>query len=57
LKSIIIATDRIEVFMLRAGEKAPNFRLRSDKGEEIALKDFKGKRVILFFFPRANTPG
>jgi peroxiredoxin Q/BCP len=57
LKSIILATDCIEVFMLRAGEKAPNFRLRSDKGEEIALKDFKGKRVILFFFPRANTPG
>ncbi len=43
--------------MLKAGEKAPDFRLRSDKGDEIALKDFKGKRVILFFFPRANTPG
>ena len=43
--------------MLKPGEKAPDFRLPSDKGEEVALKDFKGKRVILFFFPKANTPG
>ena len=43
--------------MLKAGEKAPDFRLQSDEGTEIALKDFKGKRVVLFFFPKANTPG
>ena len=43
--------------MLKPGEKAPDFRLQSDEGTEIALKDFKGKRVVLFFFPKANTPG
>lgn len=43
--------------MLKPGEKAPDFRLQSDEGKEIALKDLKGKRVVLFFFPKANTPG
>lgn len=43
--------------MLKPGERAPEFRLRSDEGTEIALSDFRGKRVVLFFFPKANTPG
>jgi peroxiredoxin Q/BCP len=43
--------------MLKVGAKAPAFRLRSDEGQEIALKDFAGRRVLLFFFPKASTPG
>ena len=43
--------------MLKIGDKAPDFTLRSDAGANIALKDFKGKRVVLFFFPKASTPG
>jgi peroxiredoxin Q/BCP len=43
--------------MLKVGDKAPEFRLSADDGSEIALKDFRGKRVILYFFPKANTPG
>jgi len=43
--------------MLKVGAKAPAFRLESDEGKEIALKDFAGKRVVLFFFPKASTPG
>jgi len=43
--------------MLKPGTKAPAFRLQSDEGKEIALKDFAGKRVLLFFFPKASTPG
>jgi len=43
--------------MLKVGDKAPDFTLQSDEGKDISLKDFKGKRVILFFFPKANTPG
>jgi len=43
--------------MLKIGEKAPDFRLNSDEGNEISLKDFAGKRVLLFFFPKADTPG
>ena len=43
--------------MLRVGAKAPAFRLESDEGQEIALKDFAGQRVLLFFYPKANTSG
>ena len=43
--------------MLKAGDKAPEFRLKSDDGKDVALADFRGKRVILFFFPKANTSG
>jgi thioredoxin-dependent peroxiredoxin len=43
--------------MLKAGDKAPEFRLKADDGKDVALADFRGKRVILFFFPKANTSG
>ncbi len=43
--------------MLKVGDKAPEFSLPSDSGSNVGLKDFRGKRVVLFFFPRANTPG
>ena len=43
--------------MLKAGDKAPEFRLKADDGTDVALADFRGKRVILFFFPKANTSG
>jgi peroxiredoxin Q/BCP len=43
--------------MLKADDKAPEFRLKADDGKEVALSDFRGKRVILFFFPKANTSG
>ena len=43
--------------MLKVGSKAPAFCLQSDKGQEVALKDFAGQRVLLFLFPKANTSG
>ncbi len=43
--------------MLKVGSKAPVFRLPSDEGKEIAPNDFTGQRVLLFFFPKANTSG
>jgi peroxiredoxin Q/BCP len=43
--------------MLKIGDRAPEFTLNNDVGAEVSLKDFKGKRVVLFFFPKANTPG
>ncbi len=43
--------------MLKIGEKAPNFKSLNQIGEEIELKSFKGKKVILYFYPRDNTPG
>jgi peroxiredoxin Q/BCP len=43
--------------MLKVGDKAPDFRLKNEEGKEVSLKDFNGKRVLLYFYPRANTPG
>jgi peroxiredoxin Q/BCP len=43
--------------MIKIGAKAPNFSLKSDEGAELSLQDFKGERVLLFFFPKANTSG
>jgi len=43
--------------MLKVGDQAPEFRLKADDGKEVSLSDFRGKRVLLFFFPKANTSG
>jgi len=43
--------------MLKVGQKAPEFTLTSDEGKEVSLYDYKGNRVLLFFYPKANTPG
>jgi peroxiredoxin Q/BCP len=43
--------------MLKIGDKAPAFSLPSDSGEKISLDAFKGKTLVLFFFPKADTPG
>lgn len=43
--------------MLKEGEKAPEFRLTADDGKQVALSDLRGKNVIFYFFPKANTPG
>jgi thioredoxin-dependent peroxiredoxin len=43
--------------MLKAGDNAPEFRLKADDGKDVSVADFRGKRVLLFFFPKANTSG
>jgi peroxiredoxin Q/BCP len=43
--------------MLKAGQKAPNFTLLSNEGKQLSLKDFLGKKIILYFYPKDNTPG
>ncbi len=43
--------------MLKEGDKAPSFSLTSDNGETVSLKDFKGKTVVLYFYPKDMTPG
>ena len=43
--------------MLEAGIKAPNFTLPDKDGNPISLSDFLGKKVVLYFYPKDNTPG
>ena len=43
--------------MLQVGDKAPNFTLNDQEGNPVSLADFQGKRVVLYFYPRDNTPG
>lgn len=42
---------------LEPGDAAPDFTLTADDGTEVSLKDYSGKRVLVYFYPRANTPG
>ena len=41
----------------KIGNLAPSFSLTNQKGEKVSLKSFRGKRVVLFFYPKALTPG
>jgi peroxiredoxin Q/BCP len=43
--------------MLEEGKKAPAFALPAASGKTLSLKDFAGKRLVLYFYPRDNTPG
>lgn len=43
--------------MLEVGTKASDFTLKNQEGQEVSLSQFAGKRVVLYFYPRDNTPG
>ena len=43
--------------MIEEGKPAPDFELQSDGGETVSLKDLRGKPVVLYFYPRDDTPG
>ena len=43
--------------MLQAGDPAPDFTMEADKGGAVSLKDLKGKTVVLYFYPKDDTPG
>ena len=43
--------------ILKNGDIAPDFELLSDEGKPVKLSDFRGQRVIVFFYPKADTPG
>ena len=41
---------------LKAGDKAPNFSAKDEQGNTISLSDYKGKKLVIFFYPKASTP-
>jgi thioredoxin-dependent peroxiredoxin len=48
---------RVREDAMHIHDKAPDFTLPDQDGNEVSLKDFQGKNVVLFFFPKADTPG
>jgi peroxiredoxin Q/BCP len=42
---------------MQVNDKAPDFSTKDENGREVALKDLRGKTVVLFFYPKADTPG
>jgi cytochrome oxidase Cu insertion factor (SCO1/SenC/PrrC family) len=46
-----------EEFIMEVNDKAPDFSVPDQDGKPVSLKDFRGKPVVLFFFPKADTPG
>ena len=43
--------------MLEVGQKAPDFTLKDKDGKEVSLSDFRGKKVVVYFYPKDSTPG
>ena len=52
-----LKSDVATVAGLAEGARAPGFRLPRDGGDTVSLADYAGKKLVLFFYPRANTPG
>ena len=52
-----MSTARSESNRLDRGDQAPEFTLDSDTGEQVALSDLRGRKVIVYFYPAAMTPG
>jgi peroxiredoxin Q/BCP len=42
---------------LKAGDRAPDFTALDDRGQTVTLSDFRGRFVVLYFYPKADTPG
>jgi peroxiredoxin len=43
--------------MLKVGDEAPDFEVNDHKGNKVALHDLRGRKVVLWFYPKADTPG
>ena len=43
--------------MVSEGDEAPDFTLQADDGREVSLSDYRGKKVVLYFYPKDGTPG
>jgi peroxiredoxin Q/BCP len=43
--------------MLKVGDEAPDFQVSDHEGKTVALRDLRGRKVVLWFYPKADTPG
>jgi peroxiredoxin Q/BCP len=50
-------SEKVEDGAVGEGSKAPEFDLEADDGQRVRLKDFRGRKVVLFFYPKDDTPG
>ena len=58
IKCVMFKSARLRLrFMLENGMKAPDFTLCDQNGNKVSLSDFTGQRVVLYFYPKDNTPG
>jgi peroxiredoxin Q/BCP len=55
--AILISAIAFSQTKLKAGDKAPEFTSKDQDGKPVSLADYKGKKVILYFYPKDNTPG
>src|SRR5258706_12813997 len=49
--------SKLQVAKLKEGDKAPDFSVRDGEGQTVRLKDLRGKKVVLYFYPKDDTPG
>lgn len=58
MKLLYTLSFNLELIMtLNIGDKAPNFTLLSDQNKQVSLTDYRGRKVVLYFYPKDNTPG
>src|SRR5262249_19902725 len=53
----VFLVGRVEAAEIKVGDPAPDFSAVDDQGQTVSLKDFRGKTVVLYFYPKDNTPG
>ncbi|HWY97548.1 MAG TPA: thioredoxin-dependent thiol peroxidase [Bacteroidia bacterium] len=56
-KKLKVTQNVTKVNKLKVGDKAPDFSLNNQDGKTLSLKDYKGKKVVLYFYPKDDTPG
>ncbi len=56
-KKLKVTQDVTRVDKLKEGDKAPDFSLKNQDGKTLTLKDYKGKKIALYFYPKDDTPG
>ena len=57
VSTILIARNQSRSNLLFVGQQGPDFSLISDSNENVSLRAFRGQPLVLYFFPKADTPG